>query len=59
MEIKINRIKYFANLPQHKGIVGAVVGVDDSGFFVKTKDSFIKVLEWSGYDRPRIGDRLG
>ena len=57
-KIKINKVKYFPAAISNKGIVGAVVGVEDGGFYVKTEDTFIKVLEWSGYNKPRVGDRL-
>lgn len=58
LEIKINKLQYLPDATTYKGVVGAVVGVDSDGFFVKTFDSFVKVTEWSGYPKPRIGDRL-
>jgi methionyl-tRNA formyltransferase len=57
-EIRINSTKYLPDAPIYKGIVGAVVGVEIDAFYVKTADSCIKVTEWSGCRRPRIGDRL-
>ncbi|MCE5181753.1 MAG: formyltransferase family protein [Anaerolineaceae bacterium] len=57
-EIKINRVQYLPDAPNYKGIPGAVVGVESEAFFVKTADSYIRVTEWDGYARPRIGDRL-
>ena len=58
VEIKINKVEYLPYANIYKGVVGSIVGVDANGFFVKTLDSFIKVKEWSGYLKPRIGDRL-
>jgi methionyl-tRNA formyltransferase len=58
VEIKINKIQYLTNAITYKGVVGSVVGVDSDGFFVKTLDSLIKVTEWIGYSKPRIGDRF-
>jgi len=58
VEIKINKIQYLANAITYKGVVGSIVGIDPDGFFVKTLDSFIKVTEWIGCSKPRIGDRL-
>ena len=58
MEIKINKLQYLPNAPAYKGFVGAVLGVELDGFFVKTLDSYIKVIEWSGYPKPHIGDRF-
>jgi len=57
-EIKINRVQYLPAAPAYKGVAGAVVGLDDEAFLVKTADSYIKVIEWSGCTRPRIGDRF-
>lgn len=57
-EFKINRVQYLPNAPIYKGIVGAVVGIESEALIVKTADSYIKVTEWSGCTRPRIGDRF-
>ena len=57
-EIKINKVQYLPEAKFYKGIVGSVVGVESDGFFVKTLDSFVKVIEWGGYSKPRIGDRF-
>ena len=56
-ELKINRVVYLPDAPTYKGITGAVIGREDTAFFVKTADSFVKVVQWSG-GKPRIGDRL-
>lgn len=58
IEIKINRVELLPNAPTYKGIPGAVLGVNSDGLFVKTADSYLKVVEWSGIDRIRIGDRF-
>jgi methionyl-tRNA formyltransferase len=58
LEFKINRVEFLADAPVYKGIPGAVVGVDQTGFLVKTADSYVRVKEWSGVDRVRVGDRL-
>ena len=57
-EIRISKVQYLPDAPCYKHIPGVVVGVEPAAFYVKTADSFIKVTEWSGYDRPRTGDRL-
>ena len=57
-EVKINRVQYLPDATIYKGIVGSVVGVQLNSFFVKTLDSYVKVVEWSGYPNPRIGDRF-
>lgn len=57
-EIKINKVQFLSEAPEFKGIPGTVIGVDTDGFYVKTKDSYVKVIQWSGYIKPRIGDRF-
>lgn len=56
-ELRINKVLYLPDAPSYRGIPGAVVGCEDDAFFVKTADSYIKVMQWSGV-KPRIGDRL-
>jgi methionyl-tRNA formyltransferase len=58
VEIKINWAELLSNAPIFKGIPGAVLGTSSDGFLVKTQDSYLKVVEWNGPDRIRIGDRL-
>ncbi len=58
VEVSINRVEIVADAPVYKGIPGAVIGVGDGIFVVKTEDSFVRVTEWSGVDRIRIGDRF-
>jgi methionyl-tRNA formyltransferase len=57
-ELRINRVQWFADAARYAGIPGAVLRVDPDGFLVKTGDSFVKVVEFSGVDRVRVGDRL-
>lgn len=57
-EMRINRVEYLPEAPPFRGIPGAVLGVERDGFFVKTADSYVKVVEWGGVDKIRIGDRL-
>ena len=56
-ELKINQVVYVPDAPNYNGIPGAVVGLEDDAFFVKTADSYVKVVQWNGI-KPRIGDRL-
>lgn len=57
-EIKINSATTIQHAPKYKGIVGAVVGIDNDGFVVKTKDSTIKITEYDYDGKIKIGDRL-
>jgi methionyl-tRNA formyltransferase len=58
VELRINRTQFLAEAPAYKGIPGAVIGVSSDGFLVKTADSYIRVVEWTGIDKIRIGNRL-
>jgi methionyl-tRNA formyltransferase len=58
IEIKINQAEYLSDADNFVGIPGSVIGVSDDSFIVKTSDSYIRITEWSGYLKPRIGDRL-
>lgn len=55
-ELKINSVKYFENAPTYKGIVGQVLSKTLNGFLIKTKDSFVEIVEFEG--AVKVGDRL-
>lgn len=57
-EMKINKIQYIDEAPVYKCINGAILNKDDKGFFVKTKDSFIKVTEFEYDGKIKVGDRF-
>lgn len=57
-EIRISRVQLLPKASKFKGVPGSVIGVEVGSFLVKTLDSFVRVTEWSGYPKPRIGDRL-
>ena len=57
-EVKINKACMIKDAPIYKGIPGSVIGKDRDGFFVKTLDSFIKIIDWEYDSNIRIGDRF-
>lgn len=57
-EMKINRIEYFMDAPSYKGINGAIIKKEIDGFYVKTLDSFIKVIEYEFESKIKVGDRF-
>lgn len=57
-EIKINHVQLVPDAPTYKGIPGAVVGIEAGSLLVKTADSYVRVVEWNGVERVRIGDRF-
>tara|TARA_B100000686_G_scaffold234524_1_gene242268 strand:- start:4575 stop:5468 length:894 start_codon:yes stop_codon:yes gene_type:complete len=57
-EIKINKARLVPEAPIFKGIPGAILGVNLDGFTVKTQDSYLNVVDWSGVDQVKVGYRL-
>jgi len=57
-EIKINKVELIKNAPSYECIVGAVLIKKNDSFLVKTKDSFIKIIEYDYDGIVRVGDRL-
>jgi len=56
-EIKINYSNYIHEAPTYIGTYGQVLSKTESGFLVKTKDSFIEIYDIEG--KIRVGDKLG
>jgi len=57
-EVKINRVELVSGAPVYKGIPGAVVGVNNNSFTVKTSDSYVKVVEYASVAKVKMGDRF-
>ena len=57
-EMKINKVELVKNVPKYKNIVGAVINITPTYFYVKTKDSFIKVTEFEFDGKIKIGYRF-
>lgn len=57
-EMKINKVEIVKNAPKYKGIIGAVLYKDINGVFVKTSDSFIKIVEYEYEGLIKVGDRF-
>jgi methionyl-tRNA formyltransferase len=58
IEIKILEAQFMTSAPAYKGINGVIINVQHGAFFVKTSDSFIRVVKWNEEFIPRIGIRL-
>ena len=57
-QIKIKKAAFIKNAPIYIGIPGSIIDLDTDCFFVKTKDSYLKILEWE-YNLPlKRGMRL-
>jgi len=57
-EIMINKVEIIEKAPSYKCIEGAILNIDETGITVKTKDSFIKVTEYTSSIDLKIGDRF-
>ena len=57
-EMKINKVEYIKEAPSYKCVVGSILYKDKKGFYVKTKDSFIKVIDYEYDGKFRVGDRF-
>lgn len=58
IEMKINKIEEVKNSLNYKCITGAILKKEESGFIVKTKDSFVKVLDFEYDGKFKVGDRF-
>ena len=56
--MKINKVELIEDAPTYKCIIGTVLNKDSNGFLVKTKDSFIKVVEFEYDGKIKVGDRF-
>lgn len=57
--LKINKVRLINQAPTYKGIPGQIIGKSLDGFIIKTKDSFIEMLDWNIEDvKLRVGTRL-
>jgi len=57
-EVIINKVQIIKNAPDYKGIPGTVLSSRNNELIIKTKDSFIKVVEWESALKIKIGNRL-
>lgn len=57
-EMKINKVKYIDIAPTYTCILGGILKKDKNSFLVKTKDSFVEVIEYEYDGKFRVGDRF-
>ena len=58
IQMKINKVKLINGARRYINIPGQVIGKTMNGFYVKTKDTFVEVLEYEYDGKIRVGDRL-
>lgn len=56
--VLLNRVQLVEGAHVYKGIPGQVIGRGKQGFYVKTLDSMVELVEYSYNGKIRIGDRL-
>ncbi|MBD1136486.1 methionyl-tRNA formyltransferase [Pelagibacterales bacterium SAG-MED49] len=55
-EMKINKTEYLKNAPAYKCTIGTILWKSKNHFFVKTKDSFIKIIDYEFDKNIKVGD---
>ncbi|MEQ8523516.1 methionyl-tRNA formyltransferase [Gracilimonas sp.] len=58
VQVKINRVKLIEGAPQYINIPGQILSKTKDGFLVKTKDSFVEILEVDTEVKLRVGARF-
>lgn len=56
--VKINRVRLIEAAPKYINIPGQILSRTDNGYLVKTKDSFVEILEVSTEAKVRVGARF-
>jgi methionyl-tRNA formyltransferase len=56
--MKIFKVELIEDAPIYKGIIGAIINKDVRCFYVKTQDSFIKIIDYEYDEKINIGDRF-
>jgi len=56
--VKINKAKMIDQAPAYKNIPGQILKKTENGYLVKTKDTFIEILEIETDTKLRVGDRF-
>lgn len=57
-EIKINKVREIEGAHEYINTPGQILGKTDNGFYVKTGDTFVEVVEYDYKGKIRTGDRL-
>lgn len=57
-EMKVCKVRLIEGAKSYKNTVGQILGKTKSGFYVKTRDTFIEVTEYEYDGKIRVGDRF-
>ena len=56
--LQINKVSLIEGAHEYKGICGQIIGKTSRGFYVKTADTMVEVLEYTYDGKILVGDRL-
>ena len=56
--VKINQVRLIKDAPAYRNIPGQILSKTNDGFLVKTKDSFVEILEVDNEAKVRVGARF-
>ena len=57
-EVKIKRTEFIKDAPNYHGIPGSILAKEETSFLVKTRDSYIRQLDWESPKKLKVGDRF-
>ena len=57
--VKINKSRLVGEAIDYIGTNGQILAKTNEGFFVKTNDNFLEILEIESNYKLRVGDKLG
>ncbi|MCI9486910.1 MAG: methionyl-tRNA formyltransferase [Lachnospiraceae bacterium] len=57
-EIYINKVRLVEGAPVYINIPGQILGKTKEGFYVKTRDTFVEVVDYQYQGKVRVGDRM-
>lgn len=57
-EIRINMLREINGARNYINIPGQILGRSDGGFYVKTRDTFVEVIDYEYEGKIRVGDRM-
>lgn len=56
--VMVNKVEYNSYYPKYKGIPGQIICNDNGCPIVKTKDSYVRILQYESEHKLKAGDRL-
>lgn len=57
-EVKIKRTEFIKDAPNYLGVPGSILAKEGTSFLVKTRDSYLRLLNWESPKKLKVGDRF-